>query len=869
MSQSKDNTSPSSSRLDQQERDELEYLRHVLKCSNLGTWSFDYETKTYTFDERQKDILGTEKTFLTNDDFRSIVHPDDLHELVKTIKANTEPLKPIRVEYRIRRYDNKELRWVSVTLYSILDENNLPIKVIGTSHDITKTKNTSLSLEHSEKVLRRHAKNLKVANELAQITSQKNSELNNLLQEIMESMAVGLCVFDEDFKILHSNQLAITLSGIDQSLWNVGNDTRKLVDIGIKHNIYPDFNNTDDILETIFGSIEATGESQIERTQLDGRTITERYRKLENGGLVCIYTDITNYKNREKELQNLTEKLKEKSVAAQSASKAKSEFLANMSHEIRTPMNGILGMAEILKNTDLSEQQYSFVETLHSSGMSLLTIINDILDFSKIEAGKLDIDYAPFNINDTVEDVATLIGHSTVKKDTDLFVHCRSSIPSALIGDPSRIRQVLMNLVGNAVKFTDVGSVLIDVFGQEENDHYNLTVEIVDTGIGIPEDKLDLVFEQFTQAENSTTRNYGGTGLGLTIARHIVEAMGGKIYARSKVGKGSVFGFTINLPIANTDNQENNHLSANFPHENSSFSMQNAPVLILCENTISETILTEKLSYWQAKPVIATDYKSAIDTLIEFECSRDPIHTIILDTHSDNQDFIETLKDKTILRHKNIAIIKRLRGYAAQQQATTHENITNLPKPLRRNDLLEFLQTASIAKNVESLKSTLDVAKPYTHDDMATSQNASKNLQNKSPDHKHTILIAEDNEVNRMVIDNMIDKDYYDIVYAENGKIALDKAKGKKFDLILMDISMPEMDGIECTKNIRIYEDENNLPHTPIIALTAHAMRGDSQRFLAAGMNDYLSKPIKKNTINAALKKWLSIDDKKKTAHNI
>ena len=425
------------------------------------------------------------------------------------------------------------------------------------------------------------------------------------------------------------------------------------------------------------------------------------------------------------EMMRATESLKAAHDKAKQASQAKSDFLANMSHEIRTPMNGVLGMAEVLKRTGLTENQSLYVDTINRSGNALLTIINDVLDFSKIEAGKLTITPRPANFKSAVVEVKTLLGVAAQQKKIELSLECGDDLPENVEIDIGRLRQILTNLVGNAIKFTDNGAVTIRLSAKVEGNDANWCLEVEDTGIGIAEEKLGLVFSQFEQAENSSKRAYSGTGLGLTISRRLVEAMGGKIGVRSQLGVGSVFWVQLKTPIVNDGGVAMKTLTG--------------------ENKASTSV-------------------------------------------SEQTDLL---------------------GHLAQNQDQSYPNELSQGKEQTANQCVK-------------------------------------------------VLVAEDNMVNRLVVKNLIDPNAFSLVFAENGREALDKFKQEQFDLVLMDISMPVMDGIEAANAIRSFENEAGKKHTPIIALTAHALSGDKERFLQENIDDYLTKPIKQELLTAMLNKWVS-----------
>ncbi len=543
-----------------------------------------------------------------------------------------------------------------------------------------------------------------------------------------------------------------------------------------------------------------------------------------------------------REMTSAVEALKRERQLALAASRAKSDFLANMSHEIRTPMNGVLGMTELLQSTALDEKQKVFAETIYSSGNALLTIINDILDFSKIEAGKLELDPTPFNLEGAVDDIAALLGVPARQKNLELMVRHRPNLPAGVIGDVGRFRQLLTNLVGNALKFTHAGSVLIDVQCKDIKEGIaDIKIDVVDTGIGIAEEKFERIFEQFTQAEESTTRTFGGTGLGLSITKSLVEAMGGSISATSKLGYGSTFTIELALPV------DEGRISQK---KSKPLKLDNIEILIVDDNEVNRSILDELVRSWGGTPVIAEGGAEALSLLRDRKAAGAQIPIALLDYHMPEMNGLtlaRSIRRDPAFSDTQMIILSSVDSEALMSSFREVGVADIMTKPVRGAMLRDL-----VARRLGALP-----AAPAEHNRSRSPANDSPADEKINSVNGLSILVAEDNEVNRQVVFSMLNKPERDISFAENGKIAFEMAKKSRFDLIFMDISMPVMDGVESATAIRSFEVASERDPTPIIALTAHAIAGDRDRFLEGDIDDYIGKPVRIDDLETMIEKWV------------
>ncbi len=536
--------------------------------------------------------------------------------------------------------------------------------------------------------------------------------------------------------------------------------------------------------------------------------------------------DMTTQKNLEDELLQARDEALE-------AVRFKSEFLANMSHEIRTPMNGVLGMLQLIKDFDLPDECQDYINTAHNSADALLEIINDILDFSKIEAGKLSIEKIDFDLQEIVDDVCVLLSERVKGKNIDLLSYVDNKIPARMKGDPTRLRQILFNLMGNAIKFTEKGEVvvrLVNVFS--DNNQGTIKIEIVDTGIGIPEKVIGSLFEAFTQADGSTTRKFGGTGLGLAICKQLVELMGGKLEVESESGKGSNFFFTLSLDIVEQD-RRNIEVKE----------LEGLNALIIDDNSTNRVIVCNYLNAWGMGTEQTGDINLAFQLLSDRAKQGKQFDLVLLDMQMPGMDGIEF--STKMQNHERLTGIARVllssNGHIPSDVWQAAGFKACLQKPFRRDHLRTTISSIMnvIDAPVIEKKTKAEVI-PFKHNDSR-------------------ILLVEDNLVNQKVACGLLKKIGLTADIACNGQIALDKIAETKYDIVLMDCQMPVMSGYDATEAIRTSE-ENTDKHLTIIAMTANAMEGDKEKCFAAGMDDYLPKPVKLEVLKEVLDKWLRLN---------
>jgi signal transduction histidine kinase/DNA-binding response OmpR family regulator len=533
-----------------------------------------------------------------------------------------------------------------------------------------------------------------------------------------------------------------------------------------------------------------------------------------------------------------TEEMRRARDAAEEASRVKSEFLANMSHEIRTPLNGIMGMTDLTLGTEITTEQREYLDTVKQSADSLLVVINDILDFSKIEAGKVDLELADFNLRDCLESTLKILAFRADEKGLELLCEIAPEVPEVVRGDSSRLRQIVTNLVGNAIKFTSEGEVTMKVEVKSQvDDNCILQFTVSDTGIGIPQEKQALIFDPFSQADTSTTRKYGGTGLGLTISARLIELMGGEIRLESEVGRGAHFFFTVQMkssemPIA---------VGSVAPPE----ILRAVKVLVVDDNRTNRRILDGMLKRWEMTPILVEGGEEAIAELSSAREAGEPYRLVLTDMHMPKMDgftLVERIRHRPELATATIMMLTSA-GHRGDAERCKEVGVAAyLLKPIRQSELRESI---ALVLGASEQSGAIPLVTRYSLHD------------SRDPVTVLRILVAEDNVVNQRLVVRLLEKRGHRVVLAVDGRQALEALSQESFDLVFMDVQMPEMDGLDATTIIREKEKKTG-KHQPIVALTAHAMTGDRDRCLTVGMDGYLTKPIRPQELDRILDSYVN-----------
>jgi PAS domain S-box-containing protein len=647
-------------------------------------------------------------------------------------------------------------------------------------------------------------------------TERKLENSEALYTSLVESLPLSVFRKDRDFRFVFGNREFCRVFGRPQEEFIGKTD----------YDFFPpelaDKFRRDDahVMQTgeILEDIEETEQPSGERLYVQILKAPVRDQQGNIIGSQGMFWDVTDRKRAEQALAEAKE-------AADAANRAKSDFLANMSHEIRTPMNAIIGMTELLLDTPLSDSQREYLSIVQESGDALLTVINDVLDFSKIEAGKLELDSYPFDLHEALGDTMKSLAVRADRKGLELAFRIGPDVPVQVVGDRARLRQIVVNLVGNAIKFTHAGEVVLTVSSVHSDDEsVELHFRVRDTGIGVPADKLQIIFEEFRQADTSTTRSYGGTGLGLTISSRLVEMMGGRIWAESEEGKGSTFQFTARFSTSDAETQEARwHTDV----------VTGAAVLVVDDNQTNRRILNEMLGNWGMRPTLASGAREAMEHLQLAADRKQSFPVVITDVtmpHIDGYELAEWIRKDGRLAETPIIMLTSSGQVKDLERLKTLKIAARLIKPAKQSELFDAIVTTLNGRS-QSRRVTAIAEEPAIP--------AVRPLR---------IILAEDNLANQKLAVGVLTKQGHTVRVAPTGRDALEMWRSTPCDVILMDVQMPDMDGFEATHAIR--EAERQLGgRVPIIAMTAHAMKGDRERCLAAGMDEYLSKPIRSRQI--------------------
>ena len=790
---------------------------------NDGIWDWNLKTNFVFFSPSMKEIMGFADDELANDfpEWQSRIHPEDLPLVKQALDDHfTKKVPFYTVEYRLRCKDGHD-KWVLARGRAVWDAQGNAERIVGALTDLTERKQAETQLHLAEQIISETDNLVLVANIKGQITYANRAvsrALGYTTEEILGDGWLTLTRSESHEQEQERNYLAMAAR----------DDERR---------------------------ITTTYERQVKDKNGNSRWILWQDTKGPQGLLIGIGADITQRKADEQELQVAKE-------AAEAASRAKSQFLANMSHEIRTPMNGVLGMTELLLGTPLNEKQRRFADAIHNSAESLLNIINDILDFSKIEAGKLELEHVAFDVRQAIEDIADLFAQRAQAKGLEIACLIHSDVPTALQGDPHRLRQVLTNLVSNAIKFTDHGEVVIEVslepqardpelhetlrdaslqmFNERRPilDSCTLRFSVRDTGIGLQPEVRAKLFQPFIQADGSTTRKYGGTGLGLAISKQIVHMMHGQIDVESHYGSGSTFWFTAQFEKQAGTEQRPDEASKAF---------HSTRVLIVDDNSTNRDILHHQLHAWGLRDDRVDSGVQALQFLYKAVAWKDPYTLAILDMHMPGMDGIalaHSIKSDPALSTTRLIMLTSAGQYGDAEAAYQAGIEAYMSKPVRQSELYNCLATLIEGKTTSTIRPAAD-----KHTTTASHQEPSQRHG------KLRILLAEDNPVNQEVAGNMLENLGYHVDIVANGRAAMEAVQHNSYALVFMDCQMPEMDGFEATAAIRRSEQPQH--RTTIIALTANAMDGDEQRCRNAGMDDYLSKPFSQEKLRTMIERWV------------
>jgi len=735
------------------------------------------------------------------------VEPSDLDDFMTTLMTDGEVTN---LELKLKK-KNGEIAVTSLNAKIVLDSNGKPVAVEGVMRDITDQVQMRLEKRESE----------------------------DRLSAAIDAIDEGFVIYDSQGRLSICNAKYLEIYDKSADLRSPGVRFEDVIRQSVEKGQYPDAEGHEEEWITERITHHQAANTSIEQRLPNGRWVKISDRKTQDGSIVGIRVDISKIKQTEEELLTMNERLKQQiefaskmADQAEAANRTKSDFLASMSHEIRTPMNAIIGMTELCLSTTLTDEQKGFLQTVESSAEALLYLINDILDFSKIESGMMSLEKIPFDLRDLIETITETMSIQAQDKGIELLSYIDPTITNQIIGDPGRLRQVMVNLVGNAIKFSDKGEVYmrVEAIVSESEKEKMLHFAVSDTGVGISPEQQKIIFEKFSQADTSTTRKYGGTGLGLSVSKSLVEMMGGEIKLESQPGKGSTFSFDLKVTYGRRVPKK---IINDYPD------LENIFILAADDNRTNRFILEKTLTVWGCQIDTVKSGNEALNVLKKSETKYD---LLILDEQMPSMSGL--LVAEEIRKNQDwdkLKIIMLTSWDQIQSKKMKELGISKaVTKPVKQSRLFDIIvETFSFRhKTVTAEKIT-----PQTL--------IQPDCLNKS------ILLVEDNPDNQRITILYLEKAGYSIHVAENGREAVSKAEHFQYDLILMDIEMPVMDGFEATRMIRQKEKKTEGEHTPIIALTAHAIQGYREQCLEQGMDDYITKPIKKKTLVETVGRWI------------
>ncbi len=747
----------------------------AVRGSTDGLWDWNVLTAEVFYSPRMKELLGYSDDEFPNvfASFESRLHPSDHDWVLREVDDHLRHFKPYDVEYRLR-VKSGDYRWFRARGQAIWNSLGQAQRMAGSITDVTEA-----------------------------------HRLRERFRLAVEASPAALLMVHQDGRILLANSGSQSLFGYSEAEL-IGQPIEMLVPERWRagHPMHRQQFFQAPLQRAMGVDLDLLGLRK-DGSEVPVKVGLSPVETAEGPAVICGVMDITEQKRTLETMRHAKE-------TAESASRAKSSFLANMSHEIRTPMNGIIGMAQLLAQTELRSQQREYLNTIDESAHILLRLLNDILDFSKIEAGKLELECVDFRLSECVVHASQMLGLRAAEKGLEIAYRVALDIPDYLRGDPGRLQQVLVNLLGNAVKFTAAGEIVVNIDAESiTHDQVRLHFSVSDTGIGIPADKQDQIFRPFEQAESSTTRRFGGTGLGLTISHQLVQMMQGRMWVESELGRGSTLHFTADFGVSPVQQRRE---PAEFD------TLRDLPVLVVDDNLTNRRIFSEMLHYWRMQPVLAESAAAARLALQQAEAARHPIRLILLDHQMPGEDglqFAESLRGQ--LNRTACPIIMISSGLSAVDADLCQKYgiVRFLTKPVIATELLhEILRQFG---QYTTIKPTQPPASSRVH--------------------PRRVLLVDDNEINRRVAVGLLRSRGHQVVVVENGQKAVETLAEQEFDVVLMDMQMPVMDGYEATAELRQREHQTG-GHLPIVAMTAEALKGDRERCLAAGMDDYISKPI-------------------------